>query len=60
MRPSLFDGKVGVLFGIGLFIIGISGGIIFHNPIFSFIALFGAFLAISSLAIFGLVIPLLY
>lgn len=44
--------------GGGLFAIGIAGGIILREPIFSFIALLGILIAISSLAIFGFIIPL--
>lgn len=58
MQSSLFEAKIGVLLGVGLFIAGISGGIILHDPLFPFLALFGVIVAVSSVVIFGMLIPL--
>ena len=58
MQSSLFEAKIGVLLGVGLFITGISGGIILQEPLFPFLALFGVIVALFSVVIFGLVIPL--
>lgn len=58
MHSSLFEGKIGVLLGVGLFITGIGGGIILQNPLSPFLALFGVIIALFSVVIFGLLIPL--
>lgn len=44
--------------GVGLFITGISGGIIFQDSLFPVLALFGVIIALFSVVIFGLFIPL--
>lgn len=58
MHSSLFEGKIGALLGVGLFITGISGGIVLQDPLFPFLALFGVIVALFSVVIFGLIIPL--
>ena len=58
MQSSLFEAKIGVLLGVGLFITGISGGIILHESLFPFLALVGVIVALFSAVIGGVIIPL--
>ena len=59
MNSQTLGVRKGLILGGGLFATGIAGGIILSEPIFSVIALLGILIAISSLAIFGFIIPLL-
>lgn len=58
MHSSLFEAKTGVLLDIGPFITSISGGIILQKPLFPFLALFGVIVALFSVVILGVIIPL--
>lgn len=59
MQSSGLEGKIGVLLGVSLFVVGIGGGIILSDPRFPFLALFGVIIAVCSVVIFGMIVPLI-
>lgn len=59
MTSQFLGAKSGLTAGGCLFAIGISGGIVFSNTVFGIIGLLGIIVALSSLAIFGLILPIL-